>query len=161
VILRQFHGLAIERDRRRSLLGDDDELLVERLRRIHRVRTHLDALEQRTAAPAERADHAGCDGDGGQRARFHRLTIGERHRHAHARHFARAALDVVLLDDAAVGVGPLRTAVRTAVRIAVRAAAGDDQRRQRRTQMTRSPHKPSRTSARARLRAKRFGEVSP
>jgi hypothetical protein len=62
------------------------------------ARLHVDALDECAAAPAERRARPGRDGDRGQRAAFHRLAVGEHHRHGDARQLARAAGHLVLID---------------------------------------------------------------
>ena len=106
LILRQLHRLSANVDRGRTILDNDDQFLVERLRRIRGTRLHLDPFEERSTAPAERCRHARREGHRRQRAPFDRHAGGQRHRHGDARHLAFAPSDLVLIDDPLIHVAP-------------------------------------------------------
>ena len=112
LILRQFRSLAVELERGRSVLPDDDEFFAESLFRIDGIGLHFDPLDERAAAPGELRRDSRRDCHGGQFARFHRLAIGEHHRHAHVREFARASGYLGLIDNTLICGRPLRLITR-------------------------------------------------
>src|SRR5687767_1838685 len=108
VVFRQLARFAVEFDRRGAVLDDQNQFFVQCLRRVRRSRSHLEALEQRSTAPAEDRDNTWRDRGGGKLDAFDRLAGDERHRYRDAGQLTRAARDLVFVDYALIAPVPWR-----------------------------------------------------